>query len=582
MRKVFSFEGELTQNPPVQVGNIVYVPPMDGGNQIFVLGEVRTPGAYSVEPGREVRLVELIARAGGTTPTADLAGVRIYARGDVKDYESAPIGTEGFLFEGELMQNPVVHVGNIVYIPPVSSFPITIMGMVSRPGSYEMPAGNRLLDALAVAGGLSAQADATNLTLRRIGDDGSVQSVRIDLLKVMTGESIDGNVLLQRGDLIFAQPTIQVAVAGEVRSNGVFQLRSGSRVTDAILAAGGVTQEAALGRITISRNDGDNQIVIPVDYAGILAGTADNPRVQDGDIINVPHEVQIVYVIGHVASPGAYRITAESRLVDVIYAAGGPTVDGDMRSITIYDGPTTIASQGVRVRETVETASHSNVRSVFVGRLEENPPVFAGQTVYVPGLTMDIFVLGASTGPEYTMCLRAAVSLTSSSLGGPDGRGNWRNVQILRSADPDAPAERVDVEALLITPGTGKNVEIHPGDVVYVPPNEAMVSVVGEVARPGTYTLSGDAKVVDAVAAAGGAARAAALERVNVLQGSEGYQPVEVRLGTNDEFSLEGLEDSLRVSDGDVIVVPRSHRITWEQVISILTGVKLIKDVFGF
>ena len=62
----------------------MYVPPMDGGNQVFVLGEVRTPGAYPVEAGREVTLIELIARAGGTTPTADLSGVRIYVWGDVK------------------------------------------------------------------------------------------------------------------------------------------------------------------------------------------------------------------------------------------------------------------------------------------------------------------------------------------------------------------------------------------------------------------------------------------------------------------------------------------------------------------
>ena len=98
----FLFEGELTQNPPVQVGNIVYVPPMDGGSQVFVLGEVRTPGAYPVEPGREVRLVELIACAGGTTPTADLAGVRIYARGDVTDYEARRSVQKGFSLKANL------------------------------------------------------------------------------------------------------------------------------------------------------------------------------------------------------------------------------------------------------------------------------------------------------------------------------------------------------------------------------------------------------------------------------------------------------------------------------------------------
>src|SRR5690606_5267174 len=59
------FEGEAAENPPVAVGNIVYVPPLDAEREIFVLGEVRNPGAYPLEPGRQARLLELIARAGG-------------------------------------------------------------------------------------------------------------------------------------------------------------------------------------------------------------------------------------------------------------------------------------------------------------------------------------------------------------------------------------------------------------------------------------------------------------------------------------------------------------------------------------
>ena len=63
------FAGEAAVNPTLASGSIVYVPPMVGGDQMIVLGEVRSPGAYPVEPGQEVRiLLELIARAGGNNP----------------------------------------------------------------------------------------------------------------------------------------------------------------------------------------------------------------------------------------------------------------------------------------------------------------------------------------------------------------------------------------------------------------------------------------------------------------------------------------------------------------------------------
>src|SRR5690606_35792409 len=132
----------------------------------------------------------------------------------------------------------------------------------------------------------------------------------------------------------------------------------------------------------------------------------------------------------------------------------------------------------------------------------------------------------------------------------------------------------------LAAPSEGEaNVVLQPGDVIYVPPSTATVSVVGEVARPGTYTLPRDAKLIDAVAAAGGAQRTAELGSVSLLPQEDGYRPVQVKLGVHDEFSPDELSDSFRVGDGDVVVVPKSNRITWEKVIAVLTGVKLIIDI---
>ena len=146
------FEGEAAENPPVAVGNIVYVPPLDAEREIFVLGEVRNPGAYPLEPGREPRLLELIARAGGGAPSADLARVRIYDGGDIRDFREAPIGARGVLFEGEVADNPVVAVGHIVYVPPLEADPeIFVLGEVRNPGAYPVEPGRqpRLMELIA-------------------------------------------------------------------------------------------------------------------------------------------------------------------------------------------------------------------------------------------------------------------------------------------------------------------------------------------------------------------------------------------------------------------------------------------------
>jgi competence protein ComEA len=58
-------------------------------------------------------------------------------------------------------------------------------------------------------------------------------------------------------------PTIYVHVAGAVKSPGIYQLDSGSRVYDAVLAAGGFTSKANQASVNMARalNDGEQLLV---------------------------------------------------------------------------------------------------------------------------------------------------------------------------------------------------------------------------------------------------------------------------------------------------------------------------------
>ncbi|MBA1335267.1 MAG: hypothetical protein HPY66_0889 [Firmicutes bacterium] len=77
--------------------------------------------------------------------------------------------------------------------------------------------------------------------------------------------------------------TIVVHVAGAVRNSGIVYMEAGSRVADAVKAAGGALEHAELDRINLARmlNDGERIYIpskdeeVPEAYAGETAAVAD-------------------------------------------------------------------------------------------------------------------------------------------------------------------------------------------------------------------------------------------------------------------------------------------------------------------
>jgi polysaccharide export outer membrane protein len=79
-----------------------------------------------------------------------------------------------------------------------------------------------------------------------------------------------------------------------VKTPGRYELRSRATVLDVLAMAGGLTQYAARGRITILRQDVEGVHQLPFDYEKVIGkvgstGTAQqNLCIQAGDIIIVP------------------------------------------------------------------------------------------------------------------------------------------------------------------------------------------------------------------------------------------------------------------------------------------------------
>ena len=88
--------------------------------------------------------------------------------------------------------------------------------------------------------------------------------------------------------------SVKVTVIGEVKTPGRYEVRSRTTVLDVLAEAGGLSQYAARGRITILRREGDTVRQLPFDFekvtgkAGPGGAVQQNFCVRPGDIVVVP------------------------------------------------------------------------------------------------------------------------------------------------------------------------------------------------------------------------------------------------------------------------------------------------------
>jgi len=97
----------------------------------------------------------------------------------------------------KFIKEPVV----TVVIEEINNFKVFVLGEVTLQGALTLRRRTRLLEAIALAGGMTQYADKSNLVLIRY-EDGKESRSRIDYRKVVNGERPEWNVFLRPGDTI--------------------------------------------------------------------------------------------------------------------------------------------------------------------------------------------------------------------------------------------------------------------------------------------------------------------------------------------------------------------------------------------
>ncbi len=194
------------------------------------------------------------------------------------------------LLEKKYVNNPQV----TIFIKEYRSQTALVMGAIKKPGAYEVVGKMTILQLIAMAGGITNEAQDRIIVLRQRGKMQASIVIPIEAL-LIKGET-KYNIEILPGDVINipAVLNIEVYVFGEVRRPGVVSLPLGSGTTllQAIAKAGGFTERAKKSSVLIRRKDAKGrEIKLKVNVKNILKGKRPDPKLKPYDIVYVPESL---------------------------------------------------------------------------------------------------------------------------------------------------------------------------------------------------------------------------------------------------------------------------------------------------
>jgi polysaccharide biosynthesis/export protein len=159
--------------------------------KVFIVGEVRSPGSYPVSG--EMNLVEALARAGSTLPTASGEAIVVHAAtGQTVLGPTLPSQDNADnivrvdlreLQNGVFSNNAALRDGDTIFVPRAES--IYVFGQVKNPGAYALQQrATTVLQALSLAGGVADRGSMSRIHVVRIVN-GSKKELHVSLTDVV-------------------------------------------------------------------------------------------------------------------------------------------------------------------------------------------------------------------------------------------------------------------------------------------------------------------------------------------------------------------------------------------------------------
>lgn len=558
--------GDASKDIRLNSGDILFIPPHVG--LVEVTGAVKRPFIFEMKKGET--LSDLINFAGGFSETAFQSSLQLER-----------VGQEGLLaqvltLDFNAADDTAIMAGDHIVVPESSDYlenAIVLKGAVVRPGNYQWRPGLRVSDLLGDARSmLNITADKNYaLIVRTINKELDIDVLQFDLSAALDDADSIHNLPLQARDevLIFNQVDLQqsddrqvegvlesadtaenqasrrillapvieklqrqarsqenvklVSIAGAVKSPGMYPLTLNLDIRGLVAAAGGF-QDLAYRQSGEYRELFEVNGEIKVTVRDIdLGPDGENLPLKSRDFLFVRavakwNDEAMVTVAGEVKFPGKYRIEDGEKLSSVLRRAGGLTSLG-------------FAEGAVLTRRSVREAEQERGRELL-RQIQKS------------------FATSLLTQEENKVVDLALIDKLEETIAQSDGLGRLV----------------IDLPAI-IDGDSEQDIEMRDGDQISVPIANNTITIVGEVARPGSYNYERKFGVDTYLDMAAGETARANLDGVYIVKPNG-------RVATK-KRNIFGIKRHPKLMAGDTIVVPlntnyRDSLPLWRDVTAII------------
>lgn len=409
----------------------------------------------------------------------------------------------------------------------IRSIKVSMVGELTKPGTYTLPSFSTVFNALYVAGGPNENGAFRNIQVYR--DNRLVTTV--DIYDFLSRGVQESNITLQDNDVIIVQPVqARVEVVGPVRREGLFEVKPTESLNDLYVFTGGFRSLAYKDRVTIRRIADNERKVIDVPSEQFYTFS-----LKDGDEILIGEALDRfsnrVQISGSVNRPGEYSLDTKGLSVKgLIEKADGLRPEAFVTRATLYrtSEDLTLAAESIDLKGIMEGTSPDvplkNEDLLFI------PSRYDIQEEYYVKISGEINYPGtypyASQMTVGDLILRSGGLLESASNSSIEIARRVRDVNSGKIAE----ITTISIDPNLELAEEEKNQKLMPFDHVFIRrspgfENEQLISIRGEVMYPGEYAISNaNERISDVIKRAGGLSQYAYPKGANLIRRTVYYK----------------------------------------------------------
>ena len=308
--------------------------------RIFMLGEVRKQGAYTVSALSTT--INALLSCGGIKETGSLRKIQLKRAGKIV----STLDLYDLLLQGDTSADQPLQPGDVIFVPVVEK-QVTIMGAVKRPAKYEILGGETLAEVTALAGGVNDRSVLDLIRLERLNSDyrtivKNLNYAEDEKFSILSGDHIS---------IGFAGAKIKnvVSLVGSVEKVGDYEWKKGLQLQDLINDPDDFLPNIDLNYGIVRRKSQNGTYTcILFQPHELFSGSKQPLALQAQDLVYffsrdlearkkllsglindlrnqtfAGNYAKIVKITGSVHFPGEYPLTESMGLNDLVHAGGG-------------------------------------------------------------------------------------------------------------------------------------------------------------------------------------------------------------------------------------------------------------------